>query len=82
MAVDRLDIRMMHWTVGRKRLEALAEGWRPPSQLSPVMVEVGEAQEWMEAFGPAGVEGLVVKGAASRYAVGVGSSASRERPLK
>jgi ATP-dependent DNA ligase len=72
MAVDSVDIRMMRWSVRRKRLETLAEGWRPPLQLSPVTADIHEAQEWMEAFRPAGVEGLVVKGAASRHAAGRG----------
>jgi ATP-dependent DNA ligase len=72
MAVDSVDIRMMRWSVRRKRLETLAEGWRPPLQLSPVTADIHEAQEWMEAFRPAGVEGLVVTGAASRYAAGRG----------
>jgi hypothetical protein len=67
LAVDGVDIRMMRWSVRRKRLEALAKSWQPPLQLSPVTDDVDEAREWMEVFRTAGVEGLVVKGAATRY---------------
>jgi hypothetical protein len=41
-----------------------------PLQLSPVTADVGEAKEWLEAFKASGVEGLVVKGASSRYLPG------------
>ncbi|MGR4862120.1 hypothetical protein ACIPOG_00055, partial [Kriegella sp. LARHCF250] len=44
----------------------------PPLQLSPVTADIDEAREWMEVFRPAGVEGLVVKGASSRYVAGRG----------
>jgi ATP-dependent DNA ligase len=42
LAVDSVDIRMMRWSVRRQRLEALAESWRPPLQLSPVTADVDE----------------------------------------
>jgi ATP-dependent DNA ligase len=45
-------------------------GWQPPLQLSPVTSELAEAEEWLSAFSAAGVEGLVVKGASSRYQPG------------
>ena len=67
LAVDSVDIRMMRWSARRQRLEALAEACRPPLQLSPATADVDEARQWLEAFTPAGIEGLVVKGAATRY---------------
>jgi hypothetical protein len=39
-------------------------------QLSPVTSDVEEAEEWLEAFKASGVEGLVVKGASTRYQPG------------
>jgi ATP-dependent DNA ligase len=70
LAVGDVDVRPMRWTARRSRLESLAEGWTPPLQLSPVTAEVDEAKEWLDAFKASGVEGLVVKGASSRYLPG------------
>ncbi|MEU4392807.1 hypothetical protein [Kribbella sp. NPDC023855] len=70
LAVGNVDVRPMRWTARRGRLEILAAAWRPPSQLSPVTADVAEARDWLEAFKASGVEGLVVKGAASRYQPG------------
>lgn len=67
LAVGNVDVRPMRWTARRSRLEALAEAWRPPLQLSPVTGDVAEAREWLAAFKASGVEGLVVKGATTRY---------------
>lgn len=60
----------MRWTVRRQRLESLAKHWAPPLQVSPVTADVDEAREWLEAFKSSGVEGLVVKGASTRYQAG------------
>ena len=59
-------------TLGRRRaaLEELAGRWAPPLQLSPMTADPAEARQWFDDFRPAGVEGLVVKGAATRYAPG------------
>lgn len=70
LAVDSVDIRPMRWTTRRRRLTDLAQDWRPPLQLSPVTADLAEAREWLEAFRKTGVEGLVVKGATSRYEPG------------
>jgi ATP-dependent DNA ligase len=70
LAVDGLDVRPMRWTARRGRLESLAENWRPPLQLSPVTDDPAEAQDWLAAFSSSGVEGLVAKGASSRYQPG------------
>ncbi|MEU4292787.1 hypothetical protein AB0E63_31570 [Kribbella sp. NPDC026596] len=43
----------------------------PPLQLTPVTADPEEAREWFEVLPAAmGVEGLVVKGAATRYTPG------------
>jgi ATP-dependent DNA ligase len=70
LAIDSVDIRPMRWTARRGRLESLAKNWRPPLQLSPVTDNPDEAREWLAAFKPSGVEGLMVKGASSRYQPG------------
>jgi ATP-dependent DNA ligase len=70
LAVGSVDVRPMRWTARRTRLEGLAADWTPPLQLSPVTADVGEAREWLEAFKASGVEGLVVKGATTRYQPG------------
>jgi ATP-dependent DNA ligase len=67
LAVDSVDIRPMRWTARRGRLESLAENWRPPLQVSPATDDPDEAREWLAAFKSSGIEGLVVKGASSRY---------------
>jgi ATP-dependent DNA ligase len=54
----------------RSELEALAGHWAPPLQLSPATADVEQARQWFADFRAAGVEGLVAKGAASRYAPG------------
>jgi ATP-dependent DNA ligase len=70
LAINQVDIRMMKLSERQKRLSALAERRRPPLQLSPVTDDPDEAREWLDAFSYSGVEGLVVKGAATRYQPG------------
>ncbi len=70
LAVGSVDVRPMRWTARRGRLESLAKNWRPPLQLSPMTDDPDEAREWLEAFKFGGIEGLVVKGASSRYLPG------------
>ncbi|TCN34473.1 ATP dependent DNA ligase-like protein [Kribbella sp. VKM Ac-2500] len=60
----------MRWTVRRRRLESLAGRWVPPLEVSPVTADADEAREWLDAFKSSGVEGLVVKGASTRYQPG------------
>ncbi|TFV48893.1 ATP-dependent DNA ligase [Blastococcus sp. TF02A-35] len=64
------DLRGRTLTRRRAALEAMAGRWAPPLQLSPVTADLDEAQQWFTDFRPAGIEGLVVKGAATRYAPG------------
>jgi ATP-dependent DNA ligase len=64
------DLRGQRLSRRRARLEALAERWAPPMQLSPATQDPAEARRWFDDFRPAGVEGLVAKGIGSRYAPG------------
>ena len=48
----------------------MAGRWAPPMQLSPATSDPAEARQWFDDFRTAGVEGLVVKGAGTRYAPG------------
>ncbi|WP_406057488.1 hypothetical protein [Kribbella sp. NBC_00889] len=71
LAIGGVDLRTERWTVRRQRLEQLARSWVPPLQLTPVTDDIDEAREWFEVLPAAmGVEGLVVKGASTRYTPG------------
>jgi ATP-dependent DNA ligase len=70
LAVNAVDIRSQRWSTRRGRLESPAV-WEPPLQLTPINRSVEDAQEWMEVLPAAmGVEGVVAKGASSRYQPG------------
>ena len=70
LGIDRADIRMMRLSDRQRRLSSFAKAWRPPLQVSPVTDDPDEAREWLDAFSYSGVEGLVVKGAGTRYQPG------------
>jgi ATP-dependent DNA ligase len=70
LAAGGTDLRGQRLSRRRARLEELAERWAPPMQLSPSTTDPAEARRWFEDFRPAGVEGLVAKGAGTRYAPG------------
>jgi ATP-dependent DNA ligase len=71
LAANGVDLRTQRWSVRRQRLEQLSRDWVPPLQLTPVSADLDEATEWFEVLSVAmGVEGLVVKGAATRYTPG------------
>jgi hypothetical protein len=70
LSVNGVDQRSQRWTTRHRRLELLAASWKPPLQVSPATADLDEVRECLEAFGHTGVEGLVVKGAASRYEPG------------
>ena len=75
LAVGGVDLRTQCWATRRSRLEQLAAGWSPPLQLTPVTYDAAEAREWFEVLPAAiGVEGLVLKPTAARYAGGRRSS--------
>jgi ATP-dependent DNA ligase len=64
---DLRDRKLVH---RRAALEDLATRWAPPLQLSPATTDPAEARAWFDDYRPAGVEGLVAKGAGTRYAPG------------
>ena len=54
----------------RELLEEIAASWLPPLQLSPLTNDDATARRWMSDYRPAGIEGIVVKAADSRYTPG------------
>ena len=70
LAAGGTDLRA--WTLTRRRaaLTDLAARWAPPLQLSPATTDPAEARTWFHDYRPAGAEGLVAKGAGTRYAPG------------
>ena len=70
LAVDGTDVRGLPWRDRRRLLDELAAGFQPPIQVSPYTEDQDVALEWFTALAPAGVEGLVAKGAATRYRPG------------
>ncbi|MGY1803106.1 ATP-dependent DNA ligase [Blastococcus sp. SYSU D00922] len=70
LASGGTDLRTTKLTRRRAVLEDLAARWAPPMQLSPVTADLDEARAWFTDYRPAGVEGLVAKGAGTRYAPG------------
>jgi ATP-dependent DNA ligase len=67
LAVDYRDTRELGFADRRRLLEELAADWRAPLLLSKVTRDVAEARGWFEQLTDAGIEGLVVKGAAQPY---------------
>jgi ATP-dependent DNA ligase len=70
LALGGADLRGRRLRERRAELEALAARWAPPLQLSPVTADPAEARQWSTDWRAAGVEGLVAKGAGTRYAPG------------
>jgi ATP-dependent DNA ligase len=70
LAAGGADLRGERLARRRTALEAMAERWAPPLQVSPATSDPAEALRWSEEFRHAGVEGLVAKGAGTRYAPG------------
>ncbi len=70
LAAGGEDLRGQRLTRRRAALEEIAGRWAPPMQLSPSTTDPEEARRWFTDFRPAGVEGLVAKGAGTRYAPG------------
>ena len=64
------DLRDRRLRQRRAALEELAARWAPPMQLSPATTDPAEARQWFEDYRAAGIEGLVAKGTATRYAPG------------
>ena len=70
LAAGGTDLRGQRLTRRRAALEELAARWKPPMQLSPATTDPAEARRWFDDYRPAGIEGLVAKGAGTRYAPG------------
>ena len=70
LAVDGTDVRGLPWRDRRQLLDVLATGFEPPIQVSPYTDDHDTALEWLTALAPSGIEGLVAKGAATRYQPG------------
>ncbi|MGY1591956.1 ATP-dependent DNA ligase [Geodermatophilus sp. SYSU D00708] len=70
LALGGADLRGRRLRERRAALEELAARWAPPMQLSPATTDPTEAEQWSTEWRAAGVEGLVAKGAGSRYAPG------------
>jgi len=67
LAVGGYDVRSQGYGVRRQLLEELAKGWWPPLGLSPSTSNREVAEKWMRELAPAGVEGVVAKGASQPY---------------
>ena len=70
LALGAKDRRRQPLRERRELLKELAASWTPPLQLSPATGDEATAHRWMADFRPAGIEGLVVKAAGSRYTPG------------
>jgi ATP-dependent DNA ligase len=67
---DGEDLTSRPWRERRSRLEQLADGWRPPLQITPYTADRQEAVGWMDALAPMGIEGIVSKRSTSTYRPG------------
>ena len=70
LAIDGQDQRRLPLRERRARLEDLAAHLGPPLHLSPQTDDLEVATTWMAGYRPAGIEGLVIKGASTRYEPG------------
>jgi ATP-dependent DNA ligase len=70
LALGGDDQRRRTYSTRRQLLERLAASWAPPLQLCPSTTSRDEALKWAEDYRAAGIEGLVIKPASSRYAAG------------
>ena len=64
------DLRQQPFHERRAILEELARTWTPPLQLSHTTTVEATARQWFTEYPPAGIEGLVVKGADCVYTPG------------
>jgi len=70
LAMDGRDIRGLPQIERRSTLEALLAGARAPLHLTPVTRDHALAQEWLDRFEGAGLDGVVVKPADGQYEPG------------
>jgi ATP-dependent DNA ligase len=67
LAINGEDLRNRPLRERRATLENMAKQWAPPLQLSPLTDDITTAQAWLTDYRQAGIEGLVIKGAGTRY---------------
>ena len=70
LAIDGQDQRLLPLRDRRAQLEDLAADLTPPLHLSPITDDLQVATDWMAGYRAAGIEGLVIKGAGTRYEPG------------
>lgn len=72
LQVRGVDVRSMPLRQRRALLVDAAAGWSPPLQVTPQTSDAAQARAWLDDYAAAdvGVEGLVAKGAGTRYAAG------------
>jgi len=67
LALGGEDLRDLPLRERRATLENLAFAWEPPLQVSPLSDDITTAQAWLTEYRQTGIEGLVIKGAGTRY---------------
>ncbi|WP_158862156.1 non-homologous end-joining DNA ligase [Leifsonia sp. AG29] len=70
LTVAGTDLRDRPYSVRRQLLEELAKGWTPPLSLSPSTDDPEVAKGWRRDLAPAGIDGVVAKGADQAYEAG------------
>lgn len=67
LRLEDADLTGSPWHDRRTALEQLADGWRPPLQITPYTADRQEAIGWMDALAQMGIEGIVAKRTTSTY---------------
>jgi len=70
LAADGRDLMAATQAERRARLEALLAGVKPPVHLTPITRDRALAQDWLERFEGAGLDGVIAKPAGSAYQPG------------
>jgi ATP-dependent DNA ligase len=70
LALDDEDLRGCAFEERRRRLEKVLAGARPPIHLTPATRDRALAEDWLERFEGAGLDGVVAKPLADRYRPG------------
>jgi ATP-dependent DNA ligase len=70
LALGSTDLRQLSFDDRRTRLEEFLRGVSPPLWLSPLTADPDVAGRWIEAYGGAGIDGVVAKARDLRYEPG------------
>jgi ATP-dependent DNA ligase len=70
LAADGLDLRGLGQAERRARLEALLAGTHPPIHLTPLTRDRTQAEEWLQQFEGAGLDGVIAKPTDATYQPG------------